>query len=394
MKIMMKASIVFIGILLMLTGCKKKDTPTGTDPEGVGDLLLVAHIEASSFVSTVSNLEQGTATNKKSIETVDCPAVVLFGDMVLWAENMWGDKIHRYDRADGGELSYVGTVTMPSASCPSDIVFASATKAYVALYQVGKIAVINPTDMTKTKEIDISSYAVGDACPDPAEMVIRDGKLFVSLQQAISMFAYHDSAFVLIIDVAKDSVEKMITDERTCMAGDRTGGVSMFVDDAGDIYVYGIAAFGYQPGSKDGFLRIKKGETEFDPGYFFSIQDISLPDVPDNKGTYVYNLVYTGGSTVYGYVNIPGYMSAPPDYANDRPYQPFKIDLSTKIAEKIELSPTIGRGVGVCEYKNKIVFGMSSVDGDGLYTYDMSTGKVSTAPVVKTTGTPLYIKAF
>ncbi len=394
MKIMMKASIVFIGILLMLTGCKKKDTPTGAETEGVGDLLLAAIVGDACFVSTVSNLEQGTATNKKAVETVQSPDVWIYGDMVLMTEVYFGGNISRYDRADGGELSYVGKVTVNPASLPIAITFASATKAYVSLSAEGKLAVINPTDMTLTKYIDLSGYAVGDNNPDPTSSVIRDGKLFVGLKQGISMFAAHDSAFVLIIDVATDSVEKMIIDDRTCAAGFLPAFVGMFVDDVGDLYVYCTGGYNYQPGSKDGFLRIKKGETEFDPGYFFSVEETSLPDVPDNKGLFMYNPVYTGGSTVYGSVNIPAWQSSPPDYVNDRTQQPFKFDLIAKTAEKIDLNPSSAFGLGICEYKNKIVFGMSSVDGDGLYTYDMSTGKVSTAPVVKTTGTPLYILAF
>ena len=226
-------------------------------------------------------------------------------------------------------------------------------------------------------------------------MVIRDGKLFVGLGQMISMFAVHPSAYVLVVDVATDTVEKMITDERTCGVGiylGFTGG--MFVDDIGDLYVYGMAMMGYQPGVKDGFLRIRKGETEFDPSYFFSIQDISLPDVPGNIGTYMFGMVYTGGSTGYGFICIPALMSDPPDYVNDRNYQPFKLDLSAKTTEKIALSPTPGFAHAVCKYKDKVVFGLSSVDGDGLYTYDLNTGEVSSKPVVSTEGMPYFIMGF
>ena len=213
--------------------------------------------------------------------------------------------------------------------------------------------------------------------------------------QMISMFEIHPSAYVLVVDVATDTVEKMITDERTCGIGlylGFTGG--MFVDDIGDLYVYGSAMMGYQPGVKDGFLRIRKDETEFDPGYFFSIQDVSIPDVPGNKGTYMFCMVYTGGSTGYGLICIPGLMSDPPDYAKDRNYQPCKIDLSAKTVEKIALSPTPGFTRFVCKYKDKVVFGLSSVDGDGLYTYDLNTREVSSKPVVTTEGKPYFIMAF
>ena len=391
-KRMLNLGIVFIGIVLLLTGCE--ETTTGPETEGKGDLLLVTQVEGVSFVSTVSNLEQGTATNKKAVETVQSPTILIHGDMVFISEGCFGDKIHRYDRADGGELSYVGSLTMPSASWPNSMAFVNATKAYVSLYNAGKLAVINPTDMTKTKEIDLSAYAVGDNCPDPAAMVIRDGKLFVCLHQMISMYSVHDSAFVLVVDVATDSVEKMIIDDRTCMMGLRESPCTgIFVDGAGDIYIWGTAFWGYQPGAKDGFLRIKKGTTEFDPGYFVSLTDISLPDVPGNKGAGTYNMLYTGGSTFYASMLIPAWQSNPPDMLNDKAHQPFKVDLGSQTAEKIDFSPS-NYMHGMCEYKNKIVFGLSSVDGAGLYTYDLSTGQVSDGPVVKTTGDPYFILAF
>ena len=303
--------------------------------------------------------------------------------------------IYRYDRAEGGELTPAGALTMPPASAAVKMAFVSATKAYVCLMQAGKLAVINPTEMTITKEIELSQYAVEDTNPDPNDMAIRDGKLFVALSQMTSMFSVVPSAHVLVVNVATDRVGKMISDERTGGAGTYLGFPGgMFVDDTDDLYVYGNGMHGYQPGLKDGFLRIRSGESEFDHGYLFSIMDTSLPGVPGNSGVSVFGMVYTGGSAGYGFISIPGLLSDPPDYARDRSFQPFKIDLSARIAEKLALNPTPGFAHGVCRYRDKVVFGLSSVDGDGLYTVDLNTGAVSSKPVVTTEGMPFGVWAF
>ena len=49
-----------------------------------------------------------------------------------------------------------------------------------------------------------------------------------------------------------------------------------FIDEKGDIYFYCVAMFGYQPGVKEGFLRIKKGQTDFDKSYCFTLADVDL----------------------------------------------------------------------------------------------------------------------
>ena len=50
--------------------------------------------------------------------------------------------------------------------------------------------------------------------------------------------------------------------------------------------------------------------------------------------------------------------------------------------------------VGVTKLGDKIVFGMSTVNGDGLYTYDMVTGETTHHPVVTTVGKPQFLNAF
>lgn len=46
-----------------------------------------------------------------------------------------------------------------------------------------EILVINPNSLRVIYKIEISKYALGDKCPDAGAMIIRDGKLFVELNQ-------------------------------------------------------------------------------------------------------------------------------------------------------------------------------------------------------------------
>jgi hypothetical protein len=78
------------------------------------------------------------------------------------------------------------------------------------------------------------------------------------------------------------------------------GGQKGGMNTSNSSYYYCVGAFGYIPGYKEGFLRIKKGETEFDERYYFPIADKTLNGVPDNAASYAYQKVYAGNGKVYG----------------------------------------------------------------------------------------------
>ena len=61
---------VLLPVAALLTGCSEDGNPVIPGTGGKGDLLVATLIENTCFVSTVSNLEQGAATNERAIETV------------------------------------------------------------------------------------------------------------------------------------------------------------------------------------------------------------------------------------------------------------------------------------------------------------------------------------
>ena len=121
-----------------------------------------------------------------------------------------------------------------------------------------------------------------------------------------------------LIDTKTDKPIKVVSDPRASMASGESPAGDPFIDEKGDIYFYCVAMFGYQPGVKEGFLRIKKGETDFDKSYCFTLADVNLVGVKGNKTSYAYVKVYGGNGKVYAYLNIPGAASNPPDYVHDK----------------------------------------------------------------------------
>jgi hypothetical protein len=397
--------LVFGGVvmalsLLVLQGCNNNNGISPTDNAGKKDFLITTMVggdeTSSSFLGTFKDLTVGAIDNSNSYEHSAAAAPHVFEDIVIVTESRYGDKIYKYIFDSDNNLSQAGTMQLPQGSFAGSVSFAGKTKAYLSMAGIGKVRAFNPTTMETITDIDLSSHAVGenDNNPEPGDLIIRDGKLFVPLGQSTTMMppSGHDSAWCAIIDIATNSVEKVIIDGRASLLA-YGGHTKPIIDENNDLYLYALGFFGYQQGSKEGFLRIKSGETEFDPTYFFSLDDFGVPGAPSDGLTYIMKSAYAGDGVLYSMPYVPGWASNPPDYMNDKNYQPCKINLRTKTIEKIDLLPTAGwSAMGVVKADDLIVFGLATTNGIGLYTYNHVTGESSSDPVVTTSGNPMYLE--
>ncbi len=388
--------------LLVLSACDSNDPG---DEQARGNLLLITGIpdqsgvNGSSFVQTVS-LDQQSVTNADAYEQTFFPYSSIYGDQVIITQGSGGDQAVRYVRGDDGELTEGGRLNLPPGGFGASVVFASPTKAYVAVVFAGQIVVFNPQTMTQTGVIDLTTLGIArnpsnpeDRNPEPAVMTIRDGKLYVGLQQLVTQFSSADGADVAVFDVATDTFERVIHDDRASGPGRYGYNQTMFVDEVGDLYVHCVASFGAVPGQKAGFLRIRQGATEFDPTYFVNTTDANV-DVPGGQIGILNGLGYGGGGELYGIAQVPALQGNPPNYATDRAFQAVRVRLATGAIEVLPLPPGNGIATGVTFIEDQVIFGLSTASGVGLYTYDPATGQASDGPVVTTQGDPTAVLAF
>ncbi|NDV56993.1 hypothetical protein [Bacteroides sp. 519] len=167
---------------------------------------------------------------------------------------------------------------------------------------------------------------------------------------------------------------------------------SMFMDDQKNIYV---SCYGTLGMFNSGLLRIKNGETEFDPDYQFVMNNTPISGEA-NKLNYLSSIVYHQGNKVYGVANLPAYFSDPtaPDYFNDRFNQPVEIDLEAKTIKALPLPRSNGYGVVVGIYDNQVVFGLATDTDTGFYVYTPASGTASQQAVVSVTGYPYKFYQF
>ncbi|MFT3750197.1 MAG: hypothetical protein QM768_17910 [Agriterribacter sp.] len=392
------AFLLAFGAAIIITSCKKKDDDNGGGNSEPDKIVMVNNITTGStptaYLTTRKDLSAGSLTNAKGQQTVFYALAQTHGSDIYLFEARSGDKVKKFTRNADGSLTEVGSITMPANAFPYCIAFESDTKAYVNLSNTGKIAIINPTTMVQTGTIDLTSYALGDGSPDPGQMLYRDGKLYVGCWQTSDGTTSIHPAELLIIDVANNNQVTSITDNRTTEAGNGSAYGSMFFDETGDLYVLCMGSWGFVPGQKAGFLRLKSGATSFDPTYFFNTTDYSIANIPGNHIDYTHRVAYAGNGIAYITGNIPALMSNPPDYSLDKTFGAFKLDLAAQTITKLDIPYSNGSAAAVMYYQNKAWFGMSTSTAIGIYSYDPVTNTASAAPVVTTEGEPSVLCVF
>lgn len=377
--------------LLALTACKE-DAPQETQG---AKFIFSSQVDNVFQLAPLADLAEGVTGTFDNSQTL--PVGHLFlenygGYIYAMSGSMYGyggeQTLRKYQMKEG-KLQEVATLSFKGSPNVVEVIFASETKAYgVTCASRGQLVVFNPTSMQETGEIDLSPYAATDPKaetpdkdPDAGTGIVRDGKLFLCLNQAKSLMElYNEPASVAVIDVATDKVEKVIKDSRVQSIG-MVGHTNAVMDEEGNIYLYSgpRAAMFKMP---EGILRIKKGETDFDKDYHIAVT--KLQDAEETS--YGMKMTYYKGK-VYLFLEKPSLVVAPDDktFTKNKDFVPYEIDLKTGKGRMLPLPGSSGWSAnGTIEYNGKIYFGIHAKDAMGFYSYDPATGKGSDKPVVTT----------
>lgn len=381
-----------LSALFLCISCDKDD-PAPTPDSEKHNFLFVNNLETSAYLGTFKDLSVSQVNNNDAYEHIMGVYPFVYKNIILLPEGKKGDKVHKYQRDDEGRLSFVKTLTFSQASNPGEISFVNENKAYVSLSGRGKMAIINPTTLEQTGEIDLTSYAEGDNNPDPGVTIIRDGKLYVALNQAVTQWTSAPGGYVAIIDIVSDKVDKVIINENINSIG-LFRHSKCFMDEKGDIYFHSLGIAGAMDPIRSGFVRIKKGETEWDKDYLFMVSETKiagLNEIPGNAFTFC----YSSNGDAFSCMEIPSKTSNPPDYINDRNYQPVKINMYNKTIEALDIPLSTSMGAfAITKYKNEIIFGLTTTQGNGYFTYNLNSKEYSASPIIQTVGVPSDIIAF
>lgn len=395
--------IAFCSIFLLAVSCDKDESNIPPANKENRDILIGASTinpdghSGSNFIQLIKNIDKANYKNETALP-------VNFGSIPVLYKNWAFDisafsnngMLNKFERINKKELQKVGSLQLPSGALAIQIAFVNDKKAYISLWNQGKIIVFNPTTMKQTSIIDITKYGIGDENPDPSGMIIRGNKLYVALNQVIGHFPdvkrpYSD---VLIIDINTDKPIKMITEKKSGFSypSRPADPKTMFMDENGDIYIVCMSHFGTK-GENLGILRIKNGETEFDTDYALTLNKASIEGETHTPNLFWLSQ-YGGNGKLYGLIHIYAYHSSTPNYVTDRTNLAVEIDLKTKAIKKLPDLPRGNSYGSIGLYNGKIVVGIASENSKGFHIYDPNTGKGTPEPVITVEGEPSCFRHF
>lgn len=353
----------------------------------------------SAFVGTVADIKSGIVQkNTNSFEVTAFSYTYVHKRQVVTLQGANADVVFFFNVKQDGLLEQVGTYNVDPNSYAASVLWVNDDRMFMSLANGGKILDMNPNTRTVNKTIDLNAakYTVGfedamDINPNPTSMLIRDGKLYVTLWQTKATFVPRDGgAAMAIIDLATNTVEKYIVDKRGLSGAGRPGETdSMFLDENNDIYVYCGGGFGGNPMQHHGFLRIKSGATDFDPNYFYDLSTVQIDGLPGKTSDFINSLHYYKNGKLYVELEDPSLFGNPPDYVNTYNYGMGVIDVYAKTTKLIGLPLANGMcgpmSIDIIGDTLYTALGTKS-HGIGLFSYDIPTGVGSPDAIVPTDG--------
>jgi putative lipoprotein len=393
------SGLAFALALVAMPSCDK-DTP-GTPETAGGRFLITTNVgnadgaSGVSYFQTVEKMEGYIDNSQARPAGFGVPPIVIGQHIFVLPDYMGSTKsvLTHYVTDKKGNLSERGTLALPANSGASNIVLASEEKAYLSMQNIGIVMEFNPTTMQKVRDIDLNALAQPEVRVAPGAMVVRDGLLFVGLNQFDSQWMPRlKQAEVAIIDTKSGKLLKKIVDTKhqLSFATRPIDAHSIFVNPKdGAIYLNCVGSFGFKPGFDGGILRIKKGETEFDADYALNIAQAKVENF---NHTLNYLATVRLGSDGKLYAMVASYeldASANPYLA--KVMVPVCIDLEKRTVTYIPgVKPSNGLAA-VAEANGKIYFGVSNADDNGFYAYDLATQKI-TGLALRVQGFPIQME--
>lgn len=401
-----------ITMMAFVSSCSHNDEPTPTPNKptekafkGIIFATGITNPEGNSgsvYMQSLPDMVPGNYDNSNAIPVGfgTVPIVAKSGNIYVLPDYMGNTKaeITRYRIYSDNKWHKKGALQIPPKAAACCVTELNSEKAYVSLQGLGSIIVFNPTTMTRIAEIDLNGLKQADTNVSPASMVIRDGKLFVGLNQMNAQYMpARNNIELAVIDTKTDKMEKHIVNTSLGMsfATRPIDPGSIFIDENNDIYINCIGSFGFIPQFHGGIARIKNGTTEIDSDYCIRLDKTEVKGLPTKFADFFSTFYYAGNGKVYTYVNSFALDSK----GIENPYisftnMPVVVDLKQKTMETIKgMDISNPQGIAISKHKNLIVFGSSNKKANGFYTYDPTTKKVA-GPIMHVKGNPSFFHSF
>lgn len=392
---------------LMLTACgsssssaSDEDSSSSTANSSAANSYAFAFMTDKSMMFGTGDFSDDQSEIIKNFTETSNSGTIAYFDGSLYSlsvvDEAMNSVLDRYELNEDGSVPEkpAASVKFEGTGAMMMKIVADENKIYVnQTFGTGLVAVDAKTLKT-IATIDLSEYMEETAqMVGPGSSVVREGKLFVSLGQYVDAQNAITGAqgSVAIIDIATDKVEKVISESMTAAVGglDDMNNSSAFVDEKGNIYFYSAAAMGWMEGYKEGWVRIKAGETEFDTSWVFRMKEAEYEGESSSNNFLMTGGAYAGDGKFVGFF---GNFADPSNFYNYE-WSFVVVDVYKKTVEKIPgLSPTIpwfAPSIHI-DSDGSVLFGHADEENNSIYRYDVDSKKLTKEMNVKT-GTAYYV---
>ncbi|MBR6369593.1 MAG: hypothetical protein IKS24_00780 [Bacteroidaceae bacterium] len=388
-KTLLWSATALCSMAMLFTSCDKdNDNESDQLPGGKGHILLEPTVKNDDGMSGSSYMLQIPGWDSKlsldnAIQVGFAATFTVQGnDVYMFPGEMAksGQLITRYERSEDG-FRVAATKQIVPGSSPYSLIYVNSDKAYIPLYTLGRIDIVNPKTLNTIGQIDLSGYAYSDLSPEPAIGIIRGDYMYLALNQLgpdWMPFADYRQSDVAIIDIKADTVVKVISESATglCFPTRPYLKDMIFMNEGQDIYVACAGYFGYNPQYlRNGFVCIPAGQQDFDESRSWDVSGTVIAGTPGWKASTIYNTCYIGSGKLIAFVGIPELNDSNPYTARNT--IATVIDLNAKTITRIDGIPnTDGHSVCIVKHDNLFYLTAYGVNQSGVFSYNPATGAV------------------
>jgi len=333
--------------------------------------------EQTTYIQWRDELDFETIGNDKAIELSGSSSTQVYDGFIYATPFGAPANLIKYSVSNDSFPEEQQRIVVPGANTFSTIYFKDETLAYATVAGgISKLIIFNPSSMRITDEVSLT--AVTSRFPEATrtyypDMLERDGKLYMGVHYENNFVPVNDSAYVAIIDLGTNEVEKILSDGRTGMIfGGQDSNSGMALDANGDIYVQALGTTNAGGSSPSGILRINNGETKFDQNYFFNLEEA--------VGNICYGIKQSSGGRTFT-ANVQDETDFW-EYQTGQPqFNYVEIDLSTQtsLGAVPGLPTTYGsRRMIIHEMdEQNLLFTIATNSENAVYQYDLSSNTSS-----------------
>jgi hypothetical protein len=353
----LKQTVGILSIAAILTSCSKNDNNPSPGESKKGSYILFtneADLATAGYMTAYMTMPSGNLSNigANTLQMKTAFGFTKFNNWIFNRTSISGQTgIQKLEVGDNGKITSTGFI-------PNGAMFhiVNSTVGYYLDPVKGSmlLQIFNPTTMTRTGEIDLTSLklpnieyqAVGQHI-----IAAKEGKLYVGVTYGTTQRGgYGDDVVdyikMAVIDIATNKLEKSIQYNGLKSLGWGASANKMWtLGDDGALYLYYT---GFNEGvTNSSIIRIKKGETDFDRTW------ILKADSFQEHSSIGISLVKNGKI----YVQLPSVALAP-DFSNlgTSIWDYYAIDISTLKATKITGTPAT-------RYAHSNEQGITQIDG-------------------------------